>query len=236
ARGALAHREGPGAVPRAQGVLVGGDGEQLAGDGVELGGLAADPAPLALDHHALAVDPEAELDAGAVVAVVDERTAQLGDRHPEVLGVVEAEAEVGRQARGGQSQDPQVRAPGGDEQDDVARWVGHGVGPSAARGHSPPKAGVGSGERRMITARRRREMSIEVAPRFTVLADVRRQFRSWLQESDIPRDVVEDLVLVATELCTNAVEATPDGERVQLQADFDREAVRLAVTNAPDTG
>lgn len=86
----------------------------------------------------------------------------------------------------------------------------------------------------MITTRRRREMSIEVAPRFTVLADVRSQFRSWLQESDITRDVVEDLVVVATELCTNAVEATPDDERVQLQADFDGEAVRLAVSNATD--
>jgi anti-sigma regulatory factor (Ser/Thr protein kinase) len=77
-------------------------------------------------------------------------------------------------------------------------------------------------------------MSIEVAPRFTVLADVRSQFRSWLQESELTRDVVEDLVLVATELCTNAVEATPDDERVQLQADFDGEAVRLAVSNATD--
>jgi anti-sigma regulatory factor (Ser/Thr protein kinase) len=86
----------------------------------------------------------------------------------------------------------------------------------------------------MINTRRRREMSIEVAPRFTVLADVRSQFRSWLQEADITRDVVEDLVLVATELCTNAVEATPDDERVQLQAEFDGEAVRLAVSNATD--
>ncbi len=84
----------------------------------------------------------------------------------------------------------------------------------------------------MDTTHRHRDLAIEVVPYFTALADLRRQVRAWLGVVEVPDGVVDDLVLVATELCTNAIEATPDEQPVSLLATYDDVAVRFSVGNA----
>jgi serine/threonine-protein kinase RsbW len=87
----------------------------------------------------------------------------------------------------------------------------------------------------MITTRGH-VLSIEVPPQYTALAEVRRQLRTWLEAAGATPSTIDDLLLVATELCTNAVEATHHGEEVCLQAATDGEAVQLEVTNAAADG
>jgi anti-sigma regulatory factor (Ser/Thr protein kinase) len=74
-------------------------------------------------------------------------------------------------------------------------------------------------------------LQMSFQPRFDTLAAVRQELRSWLEDRPAPAGVVDELVLAAEELCTNAIEAA-DGGLVELDARFDGSAVHLAVSNA----
>jgi anti-sigma regulatory factor (Ser/Thr protein kinase) len=75
------------------------------------------------------------------------------------------------------------------------------------------------------------DLEITFRPRPEALAEVRREFRDWLDGCDAPTLVADELVLAADELCTNAVEAATGG-LVQLDARWDGSAIHLAVSNA----
>jgi serine/threonine-protein kinase RsbW len=66
---------------------------------------------------------------------------------------------------------------------------------------------------------------------FGALAGMREALRRWMQEARTPGPAVEETLLVATELCANAVEATPEGEAVSLEAARDGRELSLAVSN-----
>lgn len=74
-------------------------------------------------------------------------------------------------------------------------------------------------------------LQMSFRPRFDTLGEVRQELRSWLEGRPAPADVIDELVLAAEELCTNAIEAA-DGGLVELDARFDGSAVHLAVSNA----
>jgi anti-sigma regulatory factor (Ser/Thr protein kinase) len=75
------------------------------------------------------------------------------------------------------------------------------------------------------------DLQITFRPRLDAMAEVRREVRRWLDERGTPAAVVEELVLAADELCTNAVEAA-DGGMVELVVRHDGSAIHLAVSNA----
>lgn len=75
-----------------------------------------------------------------------------------------------------------------------------------------------------------------MAPQFSVLADLRADLRRWLDRDGIEGEVVDDLVLVATELATNAIEATEDDGDVWLSLVDDGGSIRLAVVNSQAEG
>lgn len=66
-----------------------------------------------------------------------------------------------------------------------------------------------------------------------VIAAARRRFTAWLEDGEIPEDVVDDLELVLSELLANAVRAAgaADADLVHVVASFDGEAVVLEVCN-----
>ncbi len=75
------------------------------------------------------------------------------------------------------------------------------------------------------------DLQITFRPRPEALAEVRRELREWLDEWVAPTAVVDELVLVADELCANAIDAARPG-LIQLDARCDGSAVHLAVSNA----
>ncbi|HEY5889031.1 MAG TPA: ATP-binding protein [Acidimicrobiales bacterium] len=75
------------------------------------------------------------------------------------------------------------------------------------------------------------DLQITFRPRPEALAEVRRELREWLDGWVAPTAVVHELVLVADELCANAVDAARQG-LIQLDARCDGSAVHLAVSNA----
>jgi anti-sigma regulatory factor (Ser/Thr protein kinase) len=87
----------------------------------------------------------------------------------------------------------------------------------------------------MVTLHPPRQLLLELAADFSALARVRDQLRSFLSEANVDGTVCEDLLLVATELCTNAIEATVDGEPVEVRVSIDGRALRLSVANVPST-
>jgi anti-sigma regulatory factor (Ser/Thr protein kinase) len=70
-----------------------------------------------------------------------------------------------------------------------------------------------------------------VPPRLEALPDFRAELRNWLGETDVPKQVAEDIVLAAWEVCANAVEH-PAGEvpsTVAVEAQCSPRGVRVAV-------
>jgi anti-sigma regulatory factor (Ser/Thr protein kinase) len=84
----------------------------------------------------------------------------------------------------------------------------------------------------MVTLHPPRELLVELRPDFGALGRLRDDLRAWLLDADVAPSPREDLLLVATELCTNAIEATPDGERVEVRIGLEGKRLRLAVANA----
>ena len=87
----------------------------------------------------------------------------------------------------------------------------------------------------MVTLHPPRQLLMELAADFAALSRLRDQLRAFLVEAKIEDAASEDLLLVATELCTNAIEATADGEPVEVRVTVDAEALRLSVANVADT-
>jgi anti-sigma regulatory factor (Ser/Thr protein kinase) len=83
----------------------------------------------------------------------------------------------------------------------------------------------------MVTLRPPRQLLLEVAADFGALARVREQLRAFLVQAGIEGAGCDDLLLVATELCTNAIEATDDRTPVEMSVSFDGRALRLQVAN-----
>jgi anti-sigma regulatory factor (Ser/Thr protein kinase) len=83
----------------------------------------------------------------------------------------------------------------------------------------------------MVTLRPHRQLTLEVAADFGGLGALRDQLRQWLEDAGVPPTACGDLLLVATELCTNAIEATPPDVPVEVRASNDGTALRLTVAN-----
>jgi anti-sigma regulatory factor (Ser/Thr protein kinase) len=83
----------------------------------------------------------------------------------------------------------------------------------------------------MVTLRPPRQLSVELASDFSALGRLRDQLRTWLTDADVTPTVQDDVLLVATELCTNAIEATAREEPVELLASTDGRSLRLSVAN-----
>ena len=86
----------------------------------------------------------------------------------------------------------------------------------------------------MVTLHPPRQLLIELQADVRVLAGIRDQLRGWLAGVGVDGEACEELLLVATELCTNAIEATRDGEPVEVRVGFDDGALRFEVANAVD--
>jgi anti-sigma regulatory factor (Ser/Thr protein kinase) len=83
----------------------------------------------------------------------------------------------------------------------------------------------------MVTLHPPRQLFVELTSDFRALGRLRDQLRSWLETAGVAASMCEDLLLVATELCTNAIEATAHGEPIELKISFDGLALRLSVAN-----
>jgi anti-sigma regulatory factor (Ser/Thr protein kinase) len=87
----------------------------------------------------------------------------------------------------------------------------------------------------MVTLHPPRQLLLELAADFAALSRLREQLRTFLEEAEIDGAVREDLLLVATELCTNAIEASSAGEPVEVRVTLDGQALRLSVANVAAT-
>lgn len=70
-------------------------------------------------------------------------------------------------------------------------------------------------------------------PRLQELPGVRADLRGWLSELEVPRPVVDDIVLAAWELCANAIEHPGPGatQTVTVEGRAVRRGIRVAVRN-----
>jgi anti-sigma regulatory factor (Ser/Thr protein kinase) len=87
----------------------------------------------------------------------------------------------------------------------------------------------------MVTLRPPRQLILEITADFRSLGRLRDQLRSWLADTEIEPTTRDDVLLVATELCTNAIEATPHEEPVEVLVSTDGRALRLSVANVAPT-
>jgi anti-sigma regulatory factor (Ser/Thr protein kinase) len=87
----------------------------------------------------------------------------------------------------------------------------------------------------MVTLHPPRQLLLELSADFAALSRLRDQLRRFLAEANVEETAREDLLLVATELCTNAIEASPDAEPVEVRATVDGQALRLSVANVAAT-
>jgi anti-sigma regulatory factor (Ser/Thr protein kinase) len=83
----------------------------------------------------------------------------------------------------------------------------------------------------MVTLRPPRQLLFEVEPDVRALGHFRDGLRGFLADTGVEPEAAEDLLLVASELCTNAIEATPDGTPVHVEIRFDGRSLRLSVAN-----
>jgi anti-sigma regulatory factor (Ser/Thr protein kinase) len=83
----------------------------------------------------------------------------------------------------------------------------------------------------MVTLRPHRQLTLEVAADFQGLAALRDQLRRWMQDTGVTPTATDDVLLVATELCTNAIESTPPDAPVEVRVSNDGTALRLTVAN-----
>lgn len=82
----------------------------------------------------------------------------------------------------------------------------------------------------MVTLRPHRRMTHEVGT-VADLVGLRDRLRAWLQDGAVAESAGEDLLLVATELCANAIEAGETGAPVEVEVANDGTALRLTVAN-----
>jgi anti-sigma regulatory factor (Ser/Thr protein kinase) len=73
--------------------------------------------------------------------------------------------------------------------------------------------------------------------RTDALPAARRELASWLRGADVPDDVGEELLVVLSELLSNAISASPDGDQeAAVSAEISDGSVTLVVTNPPESG
>lgn len=73
----------------------------------------------------------------------------------------------------------------------------------------------------------------EIAPTTLAIVDVRDRFERWLEERSIDRDVRQDLTVVLSELCANAVSAAKgEHARIQVRAWLEGGVMVVEVENA----
>ena len=75
------------------------------------------------------------------------------------------------------------------------------------------------------------DLQISFRPRSEVLIEIRAELREWLERCAVRPEIIEELVLSADELCSNAIEAASGGV-VKIHARCDGSAVHLEVSNA----
>ena len=83
----------------------------------------------------------------------------------------------------------------------------------------------------MVALRKPRQLILELAADFSALGRLREQLRAWLADTEVAPVVRDDVLLVATELCTNAIEATAHAEPVEVLVSTDGRSLRLSVAN-----
>ncbi len=83
----------------------------------------------------------------------------------------------------------------------------------------------------MVALRKPRQLILELAADFSALGRLREQLRAWLADTEVAPVVRDDVLLVATELCTNAIEATAHAEPVEVLVSTDGASLRLSVAN-----
>lgn len=95
-----------------------------------------------------------------------------------------------------------------------------------ARMRSDDHTGRADGQRSGSVLHLRLRAAIDSVP------TARHTVRSWLDELELPRDVVEDLALAVTELVTNAVEASPSAaSEISVQASCNDHHIYLEVVD-----
>jgi anti-sigma regulatory factor (Ser/Thr protein kinase) len=77
-----------------------------------------------------------------------------------------------------------------------------------------PVAGYDDDVAMVIYRRPREPLRIESAAAADELADIRHSLSDWLADADVPRALIEDIVLVINEACTNCVEHAYRGHNV----------------------
>ncbi|MFC3965535.1 ATP-binding protein [Nocardia jiangsuensis] len=84
-----------------------------------------------------------------------------------------------------------------------------------------------------ISDRSPRALEIEFPARAAELADVRHALRDWLAENTADPDRAYDLLLAASEACTNSVEHghREDGRVITLRAEVDGRKVCITITD-----
>lgn len=84
-----------------------------------------------------------------------------------------------------------------------------------------------------ITDRSPRALEIEFPARAEELADVRHALRDWLAENVADPDRAYDLLLAASEACTNSVEHghRQDGRAIRLRAEIDGRKVCVTIVD-----
>jgi PAS domain S-box-containing protein len=77
-----------------------------------------------------------------------------------------------------------------------------------------PVAGYDDDVAMVIHRRQRAPLRIESAAAADELADIRHRLSDWLADADVPRALIDDIVLVINEACTNCVEHAYRGHNV----------------------
>lgn len=83
----------------------------------------------------------------------------------------------------------------------------------------------------MVTLHPPRQLLVELSADFRALGRLRDQLRTWLADAEVAGTASEDLLLVATELCTNAIEATAEEAPIEVRVSVDAAVLRLSVAN-----
>jgi anti-sigma regulatory factor (Ser/Thr protein kinase) len=77
-----------------------------------------------------------------------------------------------------------------------------------------PVAGYDDDVAMVIYRRQRAPLRLESAAAADELADIRHRLSDWLADADVPRALIDDIVLVINEACTNCVEHAYRGHNV----------------------
>ncbi|HEY0227490.1 MAG TPA: ATP-binding protein, partial [Mycobacterium sp.] len=98
-----------------------------------------------------------------------------------------------------------------------------------------PVAGYDDDVAMVFYRRERPSLRIESAAAADELAGIRHQLSDWLRDADVPDPLIEDIVLVINEACTNCVEHAYRGHNVGtmlLEVKFVDDEIRAQITDS----